>query len=316
MTRHGEPDVPLRVAAIDVGSNTVRAIAASLLPDRTLLRLHEATRMTALGRGLSVTGRLDGRAVAQTARFIAGFIQECGPLDSVYCVGTAAARDAANAGHLRAILQYRAGVDLEIISPSVEARMSFVGALATVPPDLRVGGVCVVDVGGRSTELAMRRGRSMRTRTARIGARALTEACVQSDPPSRSDLGAARRAAQTALADAVALLGSADRLLAVGGTACSAAVLGCDAWHMSLSRLRRIRRGLSVLKLADRRKIMRFDPRRAEIICAGLIILEVLAKHAPERRLHISTGGVREGVLIHRTGARGIVAAEPVSAAP
>ena len=312
MTRDGEPGAPLRLAAIDVGSNTVRAIAALLLPDRTLVQLHEASRMTALGRRLSVTGRLDGRAIAQTARFVGSFIRAWSPLDSIYCVGTAAARDAANAGQLRAVLEYRAGVDLKIISPSVEARMSFLGALAMVPPALARGAVCVADVGGRSTELAMRRGRSMRTSSARIGARALTEACVHSDPPSRSDLAAARRAAEAALADSPPLLASPDRLLAVGGTACSAAVLGGDAWEMSLSRLQHIRRRLCALKLADRRKAMRFDPRRAEIICAGLIILEVLAEHAPERRLHISTGGVREGVLMHQTGARRIIARAPV----
>ena len=82
---------------------------------------------------------------------------------------------------------------------------------------------------------------------------------------------------------------------------------------MSLSQLQKLRRELCKLRLRERRRAMPFDPPRAEIICAGMIVLEVLAEHAPGRRLHISPGGVREGLLMTRTGATGIVMPVPGS---
>jgi len=300
------PRVLQRVAAIDVGSNTVRALAARLLSDRTLAPFHAAGKMTALGRGLSETGRLDSTAIAETSHFVASFLRECGSLDSVYCVGTAAARDASNSSELQTTLHERASVELEIISANVEGRLSFVGALAAIK-DLPGSTPVVTDVGGRSTELVMREGRSLRAVSVAVGARSLTELHLASDPPARAELIAARRSARSALAEAITMLEGADALVAVGGTAQSVALLAGNRWEISLARLQELRRGLCKLPLRERRRAMVFDPPRAEIICGGMTILEALADHAPERRLHISPGGVREGLLMTRTGATRIL---------
>lgn len=312
MTPETRPRVLRRVAALDVGSNTVRALAARLLPDRTLVAFHAAGRMTALGRGLSETGRMDSTAIAETSDFVASFLQECGRLRSVYCVGTAAARDASNSCELQTALRDRAGVELEVISPSTEGRLSFVGAIAVVG-DPSGSTPVVADVGGRSTELVMREGCCLRATSVSVGARSLTEAYLASDPPARVELMAARRSAKSALAEAITMLEAADALVAVGGTAQAVALLAGSCWHMSLSGLQKLRRELCKLPLRERRRAMAFDPPRAEIMCAGMIVLEVLAQHAPERRLHISPGGVREGLLITRTGAREMVVPVPSS---
>jgi len=355
MKDESRPRVLRRVAAIDVGSNTVRALGAKLLSDRSLVAYHAASKMTALGRGVSETGRIGSKAIADTADFVASFLQECGRLDDVYCVGTAASRDASNTEELRAALRDQTGVELELISPSVEGRLSFFGAIATVE-DLPGSAPVVADVGGRSTEMVMREGHSLRAparasllhsptlhvTSTPVGARLLTELYLTSDPPPRAELTAVRRAAKSALGEAITLLDAADALVAVGGTAQSVALLGgsrgeplpCareralgsstaapsagpllggSRWDTSLSRLQKLRRGLCKLPLQERRRAMAFDPSRAEVICAGMIILEVLAERAPGHRLHISPGGVREGLLITRTGARELVLLSPGS---
>ncbi len=77
-----------RMAAIDVGSNTVRAMAAELLTDGRLVKFADDFLMTALGRGLADTGEMPADAIATTAEFVSAFLAECGTLDEVYCVGT------------------------------------------------------------------------------------------------------------------------------------------------------------------------------------------------------------------------------------
>jgi exopolyphosphatase/guanosine-5'-triphosphate,3'-diphosphate pyrophosphatase len=148
-----------------------------------------------------------------------------------------------------------------------------------------------------------------------IGARALTEACLRSEPPSRGEITAARQAARAALNAGEDLLREADLIVATGGTAFSAALLAGNRWDLSASALCRLRRRLCRLSLADRRRVLAFEPDRAEVICGGLIALEVLAEQASGRRLLVSPGGLREGLLLDRTGAKTVVFPEGPGAA-
>jgi exopolyphosphatase/guanosine-5'-triphosphate,3'-diphosphate pyrophosphatase len=301
-----------RYASFDVGSNTVRALTATLQADGALLVTAQAGRMTALGRGMSATGKLEKKAIAATAKLVAAFLREAGPVDGVFCAATAAAREAVNTEDLRTALR-RAGVELEVISGEEEARLSYLGAvaLAEVPPD---AAPLVADLGGRSMELALRQRGRLRVVSLPLGGRALTEAYLPSEMPSRAEVAAARRAARVALAEGAALLGQAGLVVATGGTAFAAA-LAAGRWTLSATALQRLRRRLCRLTLAERRKALPFDPDRAEVICGGLLALEVLAERAPGRRLAISPGGLREGLLLERTGARRVVFPEGVGMA-
>lgn len=292
-------------AAFDVGSNTVRALAAALEPDGTLCVEHQAGRMTALGRGLSVTGRLQKETIADTARFVRNFLAQAGPLREVYCAGTAAAREAANAAALQAALR-RTGVELEVVTGEEEARLSYRGAVALteVPPGARP---LVADLGGRSLEFALRRGSGLQLVSLPLGARALTEDYLPSEIPYRAQIAAARRAVGVALRGGEPLLQRADMVVATGGTAFSAALLAGPSWNLSAWALQQLRRRLCRLPLPRRREALSFDPERAEVICGGLLALEVLAERAPQRRVTISPGGLREGLLLERTGARRVV---------
>ncbi len=292
-------------AALDVGSNTIRGMAAQLAADGTLIVTHQAGHMTALGRGLAATGRLDRRAIAATARFVADFLRRAGPLAAVYCAGTAAAREAQNGEALRAALERSAGVVLEVISGEQEARLSYLGAVAvrSLPPGVRP---LVADLGGRSLELATLRGGRLRLVSLPLGARALTEAYLTAEQPSRGAITAARRTARTVLGAAQDLLAAAQVVVVTGGTAFSAALLAGDRWELSGAAVQRLRRRLCDMTARERRTALAFEPERAEVICGGLIALEVLAESAPGWLL-ISPGGLREGLLLERTGAARLV---------
>jgi exopolyphosphatase/guanosine-5'-triphosphate,3'-diphosphate pyrophosphatase len=162
--------------------------------------------------------------------------------------------------------------------------------------------------------LAVRRRGRLRVVSLPLGARALTEAYLRGEIPSRAEVTAARRAARGALAPGASLLGQAGLVVGTGGTAFAAA-LAAGSWTLSAAALQRLRRRLCQLTRAERRAALAFDPDRAEVICGGLIALEVLAEHAPARRLAISAGGLREGLLLDRTGAQRVIFPEGVGIA-
>lgn len=293
-------------AALDVGSNTVRALAARMEGQGTLTVTHQAGRMTALGRGVAATGRLERGAITATARFVADFLRRASPLEAVFCVGTAAAREAQNVEALREALQRRAGVTLEVISGEEEARLAYQGAVALrdLPPGVRP---LVADLGGKSLELARPRGSRLQLVSLPLGARSLTETYLRAEQPARRAIAAARQAARAALAAAQDWLASAQVLVATGGTAFAAVQLAGGRWELSATALRRLRRRLARMTMAERRVALSFDPARAEVICGGLIVLEILAEEAQSHRLLISPGGLREGLLLERTGSTRLV---------
>jgi exopolyphosphatase / guanosine-5'-triphosphate,3'-diphosphate pyrophosphatase len=291
-----------RLAAIDVGSNTVRALVVEMLPDGRMVRLADRFEMTALGRGLVPGGDMDDEAIRQTAEFVAGFLQQVGEVDDVYCVGTAAMRDAANTPDLQRALRETAGVELVVLSGVEEARLTFIGAVAEVG---RTSGQAplVADVGGRSTELAVLRDGRLDALSVALGARSVTETHLRSDPPTDEELAAARDEAERALDAHAELLRAADVFVAAGGTACSAALLAGEQSELSHTYLRQIQGRICRMPLEHRREALAFDPLRAEVICGGLVVLERLAARVPNRRVIMTAGGIREGLLLTNTGA-------------
>src|SRR5687768_10779379 len=120
-----------RVAAIDIGTNSVRLLVAEPRPpgfrdvDRRLT-------ITRLGEGVDTTGVLATKAVVRTLNCVAEYAAICGELNVVELrvTGTSAVRDAANRAELFEGIQRLTGREAEVLSGSDEARLTFVGALS------------------------------------------------------------------------------------------------------------------------------------------------------------------------------------------
>jgi len=295
MNHEGSP----RLGVFDIGSNTIRAMAAVVGPGGALQVFGDEFSTTALGTGIAQTRMMPKEAITETVEFAAGFLERHRPLERTFAVGTAACRDATNAPQLREALRARCGVDLEVLSGEEEARLTYIGAASTLGI-ADTEGLLVADIGGRSMELAVERDGTIGGISLPLGARALTEAYLREDPPSPAHISAARAHATEVFLASADIISSARVFVAAGGTACSAALLADNSWDLGLREVAGLRRELCAMPLAERRQRLHFDPPRAEVICGGLIALELYATRAPDRRIRISTGGIREGVLLQR----------------
>jgi exopolyphosphatase/guanosine-5'-triphosphate,3'-diphosphate pyrophosphatase len=314
-----------RVAAIDVGTNTVLLLVAERRGG-ALAPLAERAEITRLGRGVDATGRLDPAAIAETVRVLAAYAAEARALGAtaIDCVATSAARDAANGADFFAATLAQAGLTPRIISGDEEARLVWrsawrdfgaqVAGRSGGPP---AGPLAVLDVGGGSTELCFGDGPTPgQRRSVQVGAVRLTERHVREDPPGPATLAALRRAAREALAPLAALPGveavRQGRLVGVAGTVTTLAAVAqalpaydAERVHGStllLAEIEHLLARLAALPVSERARLPGMEPKRADVIVAGgVVVAEALALLGLDR-LTVSDRGVRWGLVYDRLG--------------
>jgi exopolyphosphatase/guanosine-5'-triphosphate,3'-diphosphate pyrophosphatase len=215
-------------------------------------------------------------------------------------VATAAIRGCANGAELVQRVSERTGLELRILPATEEARLSFVGATATLGAPVQ-GRVVVIDVGGGSTEVAAGTvaGGVDRSDSFRIGSGLIADSYLRSDPPGAGELQAARQHVAGAFEGFNPP--EAEAALAVGGSATSLRRLcGGVVEHETLER------GVRILAELPREEVSRrfeLDPERVRLLPAGILILEELSDRL-QMPLTIAKGGLREGVILERLAGR------------
>src|SRR5215207_6958687 len=149
------PSQPRRIAAIDVGSNSVRQIVADVTSDGGITVVDEMKEAPRLGADLDGTGLLGTQAMGRAAEAIGRMATLASQLGAtrIEAVATSAVRDASNAEQFVARVRQEAGLQIRVIDGKDEARLSYLSALAHF--DLGAGRTVVMDIGGGSLELAL-----------------------------------------------------------------------------------------------------------------------------------------------------------------
>jgi exopolyphosphatase/guanosine-5'-triphosphate,3'-diphosphate pyrophosphatase len=288
------------LAAIDIGTNTVRLLIATPAGDG-LRRLMDESETVRLGRGVDAGGRLAADRMAAAADAVAAFAARARAAGAtvVLALATSAVRDAANRAEFVADVQRRSGLTVDIIDGEREAELTCRGALLGRP---QAGRQAVIDIGGGSTEVILTQdGAVTAARSYQIGSGRLTERCLPSDPPTEAEIAAARATAAATLADvpsgevAVAVLtaGTAEALRrltprADGDDRLTRAMLGAVLADL----LARPAAATAARGVVDRE--------RARVLPGGIVIVETLMDRLQVDTMVISQGGLREGALLER----------------
>jgi len=308
-----------RVAVIDVGTNTVLLTVAER-SGTSFRPVVERAEITRLGRGVDRTGRLDASAIAETVAVIARYAAEARSLgaERIAAVATSAARDASNGTEFFEASRAAAGLAPEIIAGGEEARLVHLSAWG----DFGAPGspLAVLDVGGGSSELTWGAGPVPEGRRSfQMGAVRLTERAAPGDPPSAADFRRMEELARAALSEVAeirvsgALAGA--RLVAVAGTvttlaAVAQALPAYDALRvhgsaMGRSELTALVVRLAALSTAGRARLPGMEPKRADVIVAGGVLVATAMELGGFEELTVSDRGVRWGLLHDRFGVGG-----------
>lgn len=299
-----------RYAAIDIGSNSIRMLAADVHAGQEMQVLAADRQVVRLGKTVFREGKLAASEIELACQVLARMVEQYRKLDimGVRVVGTAALRDASNRNEFLARAAAIIGRPVEVISGLEEARLIHLGVQSVWPhPKQRV---LMMDVGGGSAELILSEGgRLIEAFSKPLGALRLTEVFLKSDPPNERELARMQKYIQERIAGPLARFGTApiDRMIATSATAAAAV---CAVNHVRRSRrdradrlqatgpqLRQLFRDVSSRDSAGRAKITGIGPKRAEIIVAGVAALNEVVLGLHLNRLYYSTGGVREGII-------------------
>ncbi len=305
----------MRAAGIDCGTNSLRLLLVEGdSADAAPVELTRQLRIVRLGEGVDATGEFSAAALERTFTVLdeyAVMIRDAGiDPEHVRMVATSAARDVRNRDLFLAGVHDRLGVDPDVIPGRREAELSFTGAVrglhaAGVEID---GPVLVTDLGGGSTEFAVgdADGTVAALTSLDIGSVRLRERTLPGDPPSRAEIIATRAVVDRAL-DASGLDFSAVReWVGVAGTVTSLMAAHLDLPDYQRARIHGARMPLAAVRaLADRfcartvdelRRIPSLDPRRAEVISAGAVILERISRRLDVPGLLVSETDILDGV--------------------
>jgi exopolyphosphatase/guanosine-5'-triphosphate,3'-diphosphate pyrophosphatase len=300
----------MNLATIDIGTNTTLLLVAAV-DGPTVEVLEERAEITRLGRGIGKGGALDPDAIARTLtalRDYAAVARRHGA--RIAAVGTEGLRRAANAAAFLAPAAEILGTPVEVIDGEREAALTFRAVVASFP-DLRGGELAVVDIGGGSTEIVLASAGEVGFRTSLpLGSVRLTEALVHHDPPTGPEQAALAGAVDTAIR-AVPFLSRPATLVGVAGTVTSLAAMALelatyDPARVHGYRLSRADLGRQIARLgaapqAERERMVGLDPRRADVILAGAVILDRIAAAAGVGDVLVSDRGIRWG-LLHELG--------------
>ncbi len=305
-----------RYAAIDIGSNSIRMLTAEVAPHQPMTVLAADRQVVRLGADVFTEGRLSAAAMELSFQVLQRMATEYRRHDilAIRAVGTAALRDASNRADFLSRAEEILGTPVEVISGLEEARLVQLGVQTTWPhPKQRV---LIVDIGGGSAELILAEGgHFVEAFSKPLGALRLTEMFLKGDPADPRELARMQRYIQERIEGPLARWrdSSIHRLI---GTSSTAAATVCAVNQVKRSRREEADRmpatarqigdlfqQISIQRLSERAKVTGIGPRRAEIIVAGVAVLNEVLRGGRLPRLYYSAAGVREGVvadLAHR----------------
>jgi exopolyphosphatase/guanosine-5'-triphosphate,3'-diphosphate pyrophosphatase len=274
----------VRVAVVDIGSNSTRLLVADVGADGAVSELERVATVTRLGEGVEATGCLGDaaqeRVLATLARYAAAIDRHgCEVRTAVL---TSAVRDAANGAAFTAVVRDRHGLDARTLSGDEEAAATFRGATVGRSGEALV----VIDIGGGSTELVCGADGVLGFHVStQIGVVRHSERHLRADPPRPDALEALRADVRATMEQAVPpdVRHSVAAAVAVAGTPTSCAAIDLaleryDAARVEGHVLRRDTlaaqlRDLAALPLAARRDVCGLHPDRAPTIVAGIVVL-------------------------------------------
>jgi exopolyphosphatase/guanosine-5'-triphosphate,3'-diphosphate pyrophosphatase len=306
----------VRLGAIDLGSNTIRLLVAEPDPASGLRVVHGEQRITRLGEGVAAGGRLGTAAIERSLSVIREYAERARVLGAprIIVVATAAVRRATNRETLVGRVREEAQVDVRVVSGAEEARLTLLGVLWGLPGVPQP--VCVLDIGGGSTELTVARGAAiLGSVSLDLGVVSLAERFIREDPVSADQYAACvdhvRRRLAAEAWPVIRSLGPRG-VVGTAGTVTTLAALDqglpryeasrVQGHHLTRRRLAALGDRLTALTSPERARLPCVEAGREDLIVPGVAVLTSVLDGLEADALLVSDTGLREGILLDAVG--------------
>jgi exopolyphosphatase / guanosine-5'-triphosphate,3'-diphosphate pyrophosphatase len=310
----------VRVAVVDIGSNSTRLLVADVEPDSgAITELDRRSTVTRLGHGVDATGALDDDSIERVLSVLRTYraaIDEHHAAVNL-AVLTSAVRDASNGARFAERVRDEFQLDARVLSGDEEAQLTFLGAMSGRPeeaPDDEQTTV-VVDIGGGSTEFVVGVERTAGFHVSlHAGVVRMSERHIHSDPPRPEELQALAQDVRSTLTAGLPAeqRTAVDHGIGVAGTATSAAAIDQEldpydparvhGYVLELGTVELLLARLADMDERQRRQIVGLNPDRAPTIVAGMILLEEAMRAFGLEQIEVSEHDILYGGALQLAG--------------
>ena len=301
-----------RIAFIDLGSNSVRFVIYEISKTGSYRLIYQEKESVRLSENMWGTHELTKEAMERSLRALKGFVHMADAMEAntIKAVATAAVRLAKNGDAFIKSVKERTGLDLECIAGEEEARLGFLGVINTIG----LKDFIIFDLGGASTEITLVRNRHItKSVSLPIGALTLTGTYQKRDEYTTKELDKLTKVVKKTIKEHTWLRNVKLPLLGIGGTARNIAkmdqrklsypITKLHNYEIPYHRFHEILEEVKGKTLEERKKISGLSSERADIIIAGLTIVEELFNYVNTKTLVVGGCGLREGLFYDYYGA-------------
>ncbi len=300
----------MRIAAIDVGSNSLHMLVCRIRPDLSFEVIDQEKDMIRLGAGTLKSHAIPPASMTTAMQTLAKFrrLAESHGVDEIIAAATSAVREADNGGDFIAEARRQVGLRVRVISGTEEARLIHLAASYAVGTGQRRA--VVIDIGGGSTEITLGTSARMEVgRSFKLGAIRLTERFAKHDPLSGADERKLVRHIRRETAGYLKqlkrrgfdrVIGSSGTMQAIGALAAGLGRRAGDLRRVTVGvdSLHRLRKRLVDMTLEQRLKVPGLDPRRADLASVGAVLIDELLASLGADELTLSDCALREGLVL------------------
>ena len=301
----------MRIAAIDCGTNSIHMIVVRIRPDLSFEVIDREKEMVRLGSG-GLGGRaLTPEAMAAALQAFSRFrrLAESHQVEEILAAATSAVREAENGGEFLAAVEHETGIKPRVISGTEEARLIHLAAVYGV--DVAGASAVVVDIGGGSVEITHGAGNALRVaKSFKLGVIRLTERFVRTDPLSGRDERKLGKHIDGELTKYLRDIRDAgfDRVIGTSGTILSLGTVATAERRRASDEIRnlrvpakqihRLRKEIVSRSISDRMKLPGLDPRRADLIVSGAVLLDTVLRKLGAEEITLCDLALREGLVL------------------
>jgi exopolyphosphatase/guanosine-5'-triphosphate,3'-diphosphate pyrophosphatase len=308
----------MKFASIDIGSNTILLLIASISEEGAILPMVEKAEITRLGEKLDQSGTLLPEAMERTLKVLRQFTDLChrNQVERIACVGTEALRRAQNSQEFVQQVSELCGFRVEIITGKKEAELAYLSALLDFSETY--SNLVVVDIGGGSTEIIWQKevqGDVARLQmvSMKMGSVRLTENFLKNDPVLNGEFEELAALIDERLShdlDSLAPPSPPLALIGLAGTVTTLSAIdqklspynphkiqGATLGHEALKRLIEEMKNKN---LEERKQMVGMEPKRADVLLAGAAILEAVMRKFKTDQVIVSDHGIRFGLFYQK----------------
>ena len=299
----------MRVAAIDIGTNTVLMLIADVDRINSLRVIRDEHAIARLGEGVDESKLIAPKAVERALTILERHqkVADREKVERIVACGTSAFRDADNRDEVVELVRERVGINVEVISGEEEAELTYAGAVSAFIAADKQEEFLVLDIGGGSTELTYGKSLSVTSRVSLdVGCVRLTERVLRTAPPSIEAL----HAAQSLIRGLVSQIEKQPtaQMIGVAGTLTTLAALNLNLKYfdpekvgghvLSLGKVKQLFQEFSRMTVDEIAAFPQVLPGRTDVLLAGIMILVEVMETLGVDEITVSERGLSYGLAM------------------